>query len=101
VLQLFSSAGFGIIHIIPLCDGFIKPQQRANPMAHIEENLTEPDERRVFDKGRLELVSLGAVIWTRHISAGLEVVYISQASGEHQAEAPTSNTISVTSCRDG
>ena len=35
-------------------------------MAHMQKkNLTEPDELRVFDKGRLELVSLGGVTFGR------------------------------------
>ena len=35
-------------------------------MAHMQKkNLTEPDELRVFDKGRLELVSLGSVTFGR------------------------------------
>ena len=35
-------------------------------MAHMQKkNLAEPDELRVFDKGRLELVSLGGVTFGR------------------------------------
>jgi hypothetical protein len=34
----------------------------ANPMARMQKkNLSEPEELRVFDRGRLELVSLGGV----------------------------------------
>ena len=48
-------------------------------------NMLSPDETRTFDKGKLELVTMGGdYLWACHLSTGVAMVRLGQTAGEYE-----------------
>ena len=59
-----------------------------------KKNLSQPDEKRTFDKGQVETVALGGRdLRSGDAATGLEMVYLRKTSGENPELSGTPSAI--------